>query len=162
SHGQLAHRVLALGATFQLEQLSYRAWQRRFGRSIQLCAPSLFVDRLSRLAASAGGTLGAVSPPPAKLSPTCHRGRVAAKLLRQRWHTCPTCGASAQRDLFSAFLARFVHSETSLLDAGQALRAWPCAEPLLQAAFEQASKNQPARGRRLPAALGRPPESSGV
>jgi len=33
SHGQLAHRVLALGSTFQLEQISYRAWQRQFGRA---------------------------------------------------------------------------------------------------------------------------------
>ena len=28
SHGQLAHRVLALGNSFHLEQLSYRAWQQ--------------------------------------------------------------------------------------------------------------------------------------
>jgi hypothetical protein len=32
SHGQLAHRVLALGSTFHLEQISYRAWQKQFGR----------------------------------------------------------------------------------------------------------------------------------
>jgi hypothetical protein len=34
SHGQLAHRVLALGDRFQLEQVSYRAWQKQFGRSV--------------------------------------------------------------------------------------------------------------------------------
>ena len=56
SHGQLAHRVLALGSAFHLEQLSYRAWQRTYGKSVQLCAPGMFVERLSRLAASAGGT----------------------------------------------------------------------------------------------------------
>ena len=57
SHGQLAHRVLALGSTFQLEHLSYRAWQRTYGKSVQLCAPGMFVERLSRLAVSAGGTI---------------------------------------------------------------------------------------------------------
>ena len=57
SHGQLAHRVLALGSAFQLEQLSYRAWQKIYGKSVQLCAPGMFVERLSRLAASAGGTV---------------------------------------------------------------------------------------------------------
>src|SRR5215472_1265614 len=37
SHGQLAHRVLALGSAFHLEQLSYRAWQKTYGKSVQLC-----------------------------------------------------------------------------------------------------------------------------
>src|SRR5215472_16542562 len=50
SHGQLAHRVLALGNAFHLEQLSYRAWQKTYGKSVQLCAPGMFVERLSRLA----------------------------------------------------------------------------------------------------------------
>jgi putative transposase len=157
SHGQLAHRVLALGSTFQLEQLSYRAWQRTYGKSVQLCAPGMFVTRLSRLAASAGGTIVAINAWRARLSQTCHCGRVTKKARSARWHACPWCGASAQRDLFSAYLARFVHPETSLLDAGRAQAAWPGWEPTLQAAYVQAMSNQPARGRRLPAAFGRPP-----
>jgi hypothetical protein len=55
SHGQLAHRVLALGGTFHLEQISYRAWQKQFGRSVGRSAPGMFVSLLSRRAASAGG-----------------------------------------------------------------------------------------------------------
>ncbi len=156
SHGQLADRVLALGDTFQLERLSYRAWQRTYGRSVQVCAPGMFVERLSRLAVSAGGTIVAINPRRAKLSQTCHCRHVAAKRLSQRWHICP-CGAEAQRDLYSAWLARVVHPATSLLDAGQAHAAWPGAEPLLQAAYEQAITNQPASGRRLPTSFGRPP-----
>src|SRR5258707_13314047 len=156
SHGQLAHRVLALGETFQLERLSYRAWQRTYGRSVQLCAPGMFVERLSRLAGSAGATIVPINPWRAKLSQTCHCGRVQKKARAERWHTC-SCGASAQRDLFSAWLARFVHPDTSLLSVGQAHGAWPGWEPTLQAAYEQAIQNQPARGRRLPAAFGRPP-----
>src|SRR5258708_1973558 len=69
SHGQLAHRVLALGETFQLERLSYRAWHRRYGRSVQLCAPGMFIERLSRLAASARGTLVPLHPPRGPFSP---------------------------------------------------------------------------------------------
>src|SRR5258707_7745156 len=156
SHGQLAHRVLALGNTFQVEQLAYRAWQRTYGTSVQLCAPGMFVERLSRLAASAGGTLGPINAWRARLSQTCHCGRVKKKTRSERWHTC-ACGTSAQRDLFSALLARFVDPDTSLLNAGHAQAAWPGWEPTLQAAYEQAIKNQPARGRRLPAAFGRPP-----
>jgi len=156
SHGQLAHRVLALGNTFQLEQLAYRAWQRTYGTSVQLCAPGMFVERLSRLAASAGGTLGPINAWRARLSQTCHCGRVKKKTRSERWHAC-ACGTSAQRDLFSAHLARCVDPDTSLLSVGQARAAWPRWEPTLQAAYEQAINNQPARGRRLPAAFGRPP-----
>jgi putative transposase len=156
SHGQLAHRLMMLGTTFQLEHLSYRAWQRSYGKSVQLCAPGMFVERLSRLAGSAGGTIVDINPWRARLSQTCHCGRVKKKARSERWHTCP-CGASAQRDLFSAYLARCVDPETSLLDVGQAHAAWPGWEPTLQAAYEQAIQNQPARGRRLPAAFGRPP-----
>jgi putative transposase len=159
SHGQLANRVLALGSAFQVEHLAYRAWQRTYGKSVQLCAPGMFVERLPRLAASAGGIIVPINPWRARLSQTCHCGRVKKKTRSERWHTC-SCGASAQRDLFSAWLARFVDPDTSLLDAGQAHAAWPGWEPTLQAAYEQAIPNQPARGRRLPAAFGRPPEAA--
>jgi putative transposase len=156
SHGQLAHRVLALGNAFQLEQLSYRAWQKSYGKSVWLCAPGMFVERLSRLAVSAGGTIVPINAARARLSQTCHCGRIKKKARSERWHVC-SCGASAQRDLFSAYLARFVDPENSLLDVGQAQAAWPGWEPTLQAAYEQAISNQPARGRRLPVAFGRPP-----
>ena len=108
SHGQLAHRVLALGSAFHLEQLSYRAWQKTYGKSVQLCAPGMCVERLSRLAVSAGGTIVLINAWRARLSQACHCGRITKKARSQRWHVCP-CGASAQRDLFSASLARFVH-----------------------------------------------------
>jgi putative transposase len=69
SHGQLAHRVLSLGSSFQLEQLSYRAWQKTYGKSVQLCAPGMNVLRLSRLAARAGGTVVLINAARARLSP---------------------------------------------------------------------------------------------
>ena len=117
SHGQLAHRVLGMGSTFQLEHLSYRAWQKTYGKSVQLCAPGMFVERLSRLAAFAGGTIVLINAWRARLSQTCHCGRIKKKARSQRWQGCP-CGVSAQRDLFSAYLARFVDPETSLQGAG--------------------------------------------
>jgi hypothetical protein len=152
SQGQLAHRVLGMGSIFHLEQLSYRAWQRTYGKSVQLCAPGMFVERLSRLAARAGGTVVPINAWRARLSQTCHCGRIKKKTRSERWHDCP-CGVSAQRDLFSAYLARFVHPETSLLDAGQAHGAWPGWEPTEHSAYERAISNQPARGRRLASRL---------
>jgi putative transposase len=128
SHGQLAHRMLALGNAFHLEELSYRAWQKTYGKSVQRCAPGMFVERLSRLAVSAGGTIVLINAWRARLSQTCTCGRIKKKARSERWQVCP-CGTSAQRDLFSAYLARCVDPETSLLDAGQAQAAWPGWEP---------------------------------
>lgn len=153
SQGQLAHQVVALGDTFHLEHLSYRAWQRRYGRSVGLCAPGLFVSTLCRLAASAGGRVVEINARCAKLSQTCHCGARVKKRLSERWHRCP-CGVSAQRDLYSAYLARFVHPDTSLLEVGQAREAWPGRELVLQAAYAQAIRNQPASGRPLPSSFG--------
>ena len=110
------------------------------------------VLRVSRLAASAGGTIVLINAWRARLSQACHCGRVKKKARSDRWHVCP-CGTSAQRDLFSAYLARFVHPESSLLDAGQAREAWPGWEPTEHSAYEQAISNQPARGRRLASRL---------
>ncbi len=149
AQGALANRVLGIGDVFQVEKVSYRAFQRAFGRSVGRRAPGMFVERLSRKAESAGGRVIAFPTKTTALSQVCQCGRRAKKPLSLRWHECP-CGVSAQRDLYSAHLARFVHQtedKTYLLDAGQAASAWPGAEPLLRAACEQGRQNnQPARG----------------
>ena len=163
AQGTLANQVLGMGDVFQVEKVSYRAFQRAFGRSVGRRAPrgglgpqslralhlrwGMFVERLSRKAGSAGGKVIAFPTRTTALSQVCQCGRRAKKPLSLRWHACP-CGVSAQRDLYSAQLARFVcegEDGTYLLDAGRAAEAWPGAEPLLRAASEQA-ENQPARG----------------
>jgi hypothetical protein len=156
SHGQLAHRILALGNTFQLEQLSYRAWQKQFGRSVGRSAPGMFVSLLSRLAASAGGQVVELNTRKARLSQRCHCGAVQKKPLRQRWHGCD-CGVSAQRDLYSAYLARFVNPDTSVLKVRQAQAAWRRGGPLVQAAYQHAIDNQRASGRLRLSSFGQPP-----
>src|SRR5215831_2824321 len=85
SQGQLAHRVVGMGNVFQLQQLSYRAWQKTYGKSVQVCAPGMFVERLSRLAASAGGTVVLINPWRARLSQACHCGRSKKKARSERW-----------------------------------------------------------------------------
>ena len=49
------------------------------------------------------------------------------------WHHCDYCGISAQRDLYSAYLARFVRDNR--LDISQAESAWPGADILLEQAI---------------------------
>jgi len=57
-----------------------------------------------------------------------------------------------QRDLFSGYLAR--HVKDNLLQVIEANESWSAAEPLLRAAWEQATENQPASGRRKPTSFG--------
>src|SRR5215468_10091517 len=42
-HGQLAHEIVAVGDTIITEKISYRAWQKQFGRSVGLRAPGMFI-----------------------------------------------------------------------------------------------------------------------
>jgi len=147
-HGRLAHEVVRKGDAFLLEKVSYRAWQRRFGRSIQQRAPGMFVSILTRLAESAGGRVLTVPTRSTKLSQTCQCGQVKKKPLSLRIHCCDQCGLKMQRDLYSAHLIRFVDSKTHLLHADQAQAAWPGWEPILRAAWQQAqSTTQPTSGR---------------
>ena len=71
-HGRLAHEIVELGNTVITEKVSYRAWQKQFGRSVGLRAPGMFIDLLKRTVASTGGTLVEVSTRTTKLSQFCH------------------------------------------------------------------------------------------
>src|SRR5215472_11036747 len=62
-HGQLAHEIVAVGDTILTEKISYRAWQRQFGRSVGLRAPGMFLAILRRTEALTGGIQGARSHP---------------------------------------------------------------------------------------------------
>jgi len=102
--GRMANRVLGMGIHINIEKVSYRAWQRTFGKSIGLCSPGMFVSMLRRKAESAGGAVNEF-PVSNRLSQVCHGcGSIEKKPLSRRWHDC-ACGVRAQRDLYSAFLA---------------------------------------------------------
>ena len=89
-HGRHVHEIVAVGNTILLEKLSYKAWQKRYGRSVGLRAPGMFVDRLRRTVASTGGTLTEVPTRSTRLSQWCHGcGKAVKKPLCQRWHILP-------------------------------------------------------------------------
>jgi transposase len=112
-HGQLVNRILRMGNVIKMEKLSYRAFQRMYGRSVGMRAPGMFVVHLRRRAGSADALVDEFPTYPTKLSQTCHGcGTVAKKPLSQRWHRCK-CGVVAQRDLYSAFLAKCVEGDTA-------------------------------------------------
>lgn len=149
-HGRLVNRVLRMGNVIQMERLSYRAFQRQFGRSVGMRAPGMFVAHLKRKAESAGAEVVEFPTRTTRLSQTCHGcGKVEKKPLSQRWHVCD-CGVIAQRDLYSAFLASCVEGER--LNADRARAAWSGVDTLLQAALSRIE--QPASGQPLPSSFG--------
>lgn len=154
-HGQLANRVLSMGRVMKTEKLSYRSFQRQYGRSVGVRAPGMFVSMLRRKAESASGGVIEFPTRTTKLSQTCHCGRTEEKPLSQRTHHC-TCGVAMQRDLYSAFLARCV-GEDNLLHVDLARERWSGAEPLLRAAWSSAT--QPTNGRGRPSSFGAMPRS---
>ena len=107
SHGALINELLRLGREFYMEKISYKAWQKMFGRSIGIRAPGLFVSMLRRKAEKAGGKVTEFNTQTTALSQVCICKRKVKKPLSQRWHICE-CGVISQRDLFSAYLAMFV------------------------------------------------------
>lgn len=155
AHGRLANRILAMGNEVKTEKISYSAWQRTLGKSVSKRAPGTLISMLRRKAENVGGELIEFSTYATKLSQTCVCGAVEKKPLSQRWHECPICGAAAQRDLFSAFLARFVVSERGKVrvDVSRARKAWPGAEPLLLRTAS-ALERQTASGGHLLASFG--------
>jgi hypothetical protein len=53
-HGKKVHEIVAVGRTILLEKLSYKAWQKQYGKSVGLRAPGMFVEMLRRTGASHG------------------------------------------------------------------------------------------------------------
>jgi putative transposase len=156
-HGKLANRVVAMGNTVMAEKLSYKAFQRMFGKSVRDRAPGEFMDHLRHKAASAGGEVIEFSTRTTKLSQSCQCEAVVKKLLSQRWHDCP-CGVCAQRDLYSAYLALHVRQYTKdekqvwRLDTESAREGWCAVEPLLRKAVSDVV--QAANGGPLCASFG--------
>jgi hypothetical protein len=137
-HGRLAHEVVRLGTTVHVEKLSYKGWQKRFGKSVGLRAPGMFINQLRRTVASTGGTLIEHPTRATKLSQFCHGcGRCANKPLSQRVHRC-ACGIGpVQRDLYAAFLAAYLDTAEDTPSCARYIVPWEGAEARLRAAHER-------------------------
>jgi transposase len=133
-HGKLINENIPLDSEIRLEKLSYRSFQKNFGKSVGNRAPGMLVARLKRKAENACGSVVEFSTFQTCLSQHCICGKKEKKPLSQRIHRC-SCGVEAQRDLFSAYLARFVQEDR--LDVLAAKKSWEGAETLLRMAFEQ-------------------------
>lgn len=145
-HSRLAVDILKLGDDVRFEDLNYTAWQKRrrqkktghrkkgFGKSVGFHAPSALIQRLKTEAAKWGVSVTEIDAWKTKLSQTCLCGNQQKKSLSQRVHECPSCQTKAQRDLFSAYLARFVESGHKL-QVKAARASWPENCSLLEGAW---------------------------
>jgi transposase len=156
-HGEMVNNILRTGDTIKLEKLSYKAFQKLFGKSVGKRAPGMFVSHLKRKAESANAKVVEIPTHSTKLSQTCQCGRVCKKKLSERVHQCE-CGVVAQRDLYSALLAKHIEPDTFVLQVSQLLEDWQSAELCLWAAWRTATEIKPATGRIRPSSFGRCPE----
>ena len=117
--------------------LSYRAFQRNYGRSVKDRAPGKFMEILRRKAENAGGTVYEFPTKETKLSQYCHKcGKYTKKPLSQRVHTC--CNLNIQRDIYSAFLAGSVVENK--LDTADVSKRWRSMEAILQRAVSEVAQ----------------------
>ncbi len=137
-HGRLAHEIVRAGNDIRIEKISYKGWQKRYGKSVGLRAPGMLIDHLRRTVAKTGGTLTEFPTRSTKLSQYCHGCKTYVKKpLSQRWHHC-TCGVGpVQRDLYSAFLAAHLDRPDYLPSSAQYYLYWESAELRLRAALER-------------------------
>ncbi len=151
-HGKLAHDIVKVGNTINIEKTSFKGWQKQYGRSIGLRAPGMFVAHLERLVAKTGGTLSEVSAFTTRLSQYCHQcGQYVKKPRSQRWHRCPCGLGPVQRDLYSAFLLAHLEAEKTLPSVTR--HVWEGAEPRLQAVME-GLRQRANEGHCLPPSMG--------
>jgi hypothetical protein len=153
-HGRKVHEIVAIGNTVILEKISYKAWQKQYGKSVGLRAPGMFVSMLRHTVASTGGTLIEVPTRTSKLSQFCHGcGKCVKKPLSLRFHHCPCGVGPVQRDLYSAFLASTLSADHLIPSCAQAAVPWESAEARLQAAHERVLQRA-NEGQSLPRSFG--------
>jgi hypothetical protein len=133
-HGRLVNEIVRVGNDIHIEKISYKGWQKQFGKSVGRRAPGMLINHLRRTVASTGGTLHEFPTRTTRLSQYCHGCRnYTKKPLAQRWHHC-ACGVGpVQRDLYSAFLAAYLDRKN--LIPSIAYDEWEGAELRLRAAM---------------------------
>jgi len=153
-HGRLVHEIVQIGNTVRIEKLSYKAWQKLFGKSVGIHAPGMLISQLRRTVASTGGTLTEFPTRTTKLSQYCHGcGSYTKKPLSQRWHKCDCGIGPVQRDLYSAWLAAHLDFPDTIPSIAH--DEWESADLRLRAAVEDLQQRA-KEGQIVPRSVGIP------
>lgn len=139
-HGYLINLMLAHGGTIRLETISYKAYQKLYGKSAQRQGMGEFVLRLKAAAARAGSKVEELNTRVLKMSQYDYAtGTYTKKPLKERWHRVGNTDVWVQRDIMSAALACFVTQDGH--DPALIAKVMQAADLLLRAAgFVQNSK----------------------
>ncbi len=132
---RVVNEILRFGKNIKTENVSVKGWQKRYGKDIAAKSPGFVQSELKLRAERAGGSFTKFSTQKTALSQTHLDGSRIKKSLSERVHRDVTGISEHHRDLFSAFLSRYVNQDKlSLLDA---LKEYPGAEPLLLEAWQR-------------------------
>jgi putative transposase len=131
---KIVNEILRHGKHIKTENVSVKGWQKRYGKAIGAKSPGFVQSELKRKAESAGGSFIKFSTQKTALSQTHLTGERIKKSLSERVHYDLT-GVVMHRDLFSAYLSRFINDEDDLL-LHLALNEWERSEPILMQAWK--------------------------
>lgn len=134
---KLANYILRHGNIIKTENVSVKGWQKRYGKAISAKSPGFFQSQLALKAENAGGLMIKFSTRKTALSQTHLDGSRIKKSLCQRVHEDVT-GIRMNRDIFSAYLSRYVHDDLLLIE--DAASQYPATEPLLMEGWEDFRK----------------------
>ena len=132
---KIVNEILRHGKDIKTENVSVKGWQRRYGKAIGAKSPGFVQSELKRKAESAGGSFQKFSTRKTALSQTHLNGERVKKSLSQRVHKDHS-GFQMHRDLFSAFLARYVNDEDNLL-LQSVRQEWTRLESVLKSAWRE-------------------------
>lgn len=167
-HNILANELLAYGNEFVVEDMNYKALQKRsketkinaktgrahtkkrFGKSLSRCAPAMFISILNKKANRYGGSVIKVSTFETKASQFDHTDESYTKKRLSERMAHLSSGEVVQRDLYSAFLLEHIDIESLQYN----METLNSAFPAFLVMHENTKKRLQAVGSSLPASIG--------
>ena len=167
-HNILANELLAHGNEFVVEDMNYKALQKRskeakinpktgrahtkkrFGKSLSRCAPAMFISILEKKASRYGGSVIKVSTFETKASQFDHTDESYTKKKLSERMARLRSGDIVQRDLYSAFLLEHIDTESLQYNMETLNSAFPAFLEM----HENTKQRLQAVGSSLPASIG--------
>lgn len=167
-HNILANELLAHGNEFVVEDMNYKALQKRcketkinpktgrahtkkrFGKSLSRCAPAMFISILGKKASRYGGSVVKVSTFETKASQFDHTDESYTKKKLSERMARLRSGDIVQRDLYSAFLLKHIDIESLQYNMETLNSAFPAFLEM----HENTKHRLQAVGSSLPASIG--------
>ena len=167
-HNILANELLEHGNEFVVEDMNYKALQKRsketkinektgrahtkkrFGKSLSRCAPAMFITVLTNKVTRYGGKVVKVSTFETKASQFDHTDESYTKKKLSERMARLRSGDIVQRDLYSAFLLEYIDTESLEYNT----KALNSAFPAFLEMHENTKRRLQAVGSSLPASIG--------